>query len=151
MKKLLITMALLLCTTGCGNLSPRINPELQEEINNQGGKIEELENLQNSMKNEILKNNQRLEGELQDVQQGMINLQGIQILSGPAGLGIAACLMVIGLTIWYYREQAKKNEKIVNILTETIKGFQNPVLEEEVLKAAMFTAVEEDIYNRLYK
>lgn len=149
--KIILATGLLFMATGCGNLSPRINPELQEQIDNQNGKIEEIEHMQNSMKNEMLNNQQRLSGEFEDFQQGLINAQGINILSGPAGLAICFGGLLVVLTIWYYREQAKQNERALNIMADAIKQHEDDELESEIVKMAINSPAERVIFQKLCK
>ena len=143
---------------GCGNLSPRLN----EKINNQQGQIEEIENNQNSIKNELLnlRNEQNIsDSELKEIQQGIFNLQsnnsnsGIQIFSGPGGILIAAiaicAFFILTMTSYYYKSVADKNEKIVCMLAEKIISFDNQYLNEEILKAASYTEVEDDVFTIL--
>jgi hypothetical protein len=143
--------------SGCGNLSPRLNPK----INNQNGEIQELKNNQNGViaDLEALKNQQEIQNSnLDRIQQGLFNLQniyensGVQILSGPGGI-IAAiigmgCLTVVVL---HYRSQAKTYEKTANILAEKIVSSGNADLEEEVFKAAMNTKAEEKVLQLIKK
>ena len=159
----IITTALvaftLLLTNGCGNLSPRDNfsPQQRQEIDNQNGKIGDVENISNGLKAEILKlqqNDEIQDSTLDRVQKGLLNLQsnftnsGVAILSGSGGLlfGVfvvfASCVMVM-----YYRNTAKKSEKTSEILAEKIAEKDDKELEEEVFKAAMFSDVEADIYH----
>jgi hypothetical protein len=158
----------MLLVSGCGNLSPRISPELQEKIDNQNGKIGEIENNQNSIKNEMLNLKSQSEihdSELREVQQGWLNLQrlfssennnsGVQIFSGPGGLIVAltgiCAAGILAVTTLYYKSNAEKHEKIVNILSDEILKSQNPKIQQEVFKAAMYTSVEEDILKILTK
>lgn len=149
--RIILVACFLFMTAGCGNLSPRVDPHLQQQIDNQNGKIEEMESMQNSIKNEMLNNQQRMEGQLSDVQQGMLNVQGITILSGPAGLAISFSVILVFITIWYYRDQARQNEKAMNILAETIKNYKDPELESQAVLAVMNTEVEHKVLKKLSK
>ena len=165
-KTSILFMAILL--TGCGNLSPRINPELDQKINNQNGKIGEIENNQNSIKNDLFNLRSQSEihdSQLREVQQGYLNLQrfissentnsGIQILSGPGGIMIyfiTICIIfVLFMTLMYYKSLADKNIKISNLLTDKIIQSKDFNLHENVLKAASYTEVEKDVYKLFYK
>lgn len=149
----------LLLTSGCGNLSPRDNfsPRQQQEIDNQNGRIGDIESISNGMKAELLKlqqNDEIQNSNLEKVQKGLLNLQsnfansGVAIFSGSGGLlfGVfvifSSCVMVM-----YYRTNAKKSEKTSEILAEKIAEKQDEELEEEVFKAALYSDVEENVYH----
>ena len=154
---------MLLLTSGCGNLSPRDNfsPRQQQEIDNQNGKIGEIESISNGLKAELLKlqqNDEILNSDLDRVQKGLVNLQsnydvsGIQILSGSGGLMVAVVAIIAALIfVVNYRQKAKQSEKTSDILAEKIAERNDPQLEEEVYKAAMFTDVEASVYHAMKK
>jgi TolA-binding protein len=165
MKKLIgiIAVSSILFLTGCGNLSPRDNlsPQQQQRIDNQNGRIQEMENLANSMRLEVGKLQSQAEiqnSKLEKIQQGLANFQsnnensGVQILSGSGGLIIAVlalfCGTVVALT---YRKEAKKQEKVANILAERIVSQSDPLLEDQVFQAAMYTDVEGDVLHIMQK
>ena len=149
--------------TGCGNLSPRDNmsPQIQEHIDNQNGKIGEIENIQNGFKNEIFKLQQGAEiidSELDKVQQGMLNIQsnnensGVQIFSGPGGLALASFgIFASILASMYYRKTAKINEEAADVMAEQIAKSEDAELEEQVLLSALGTKAEEKVYNLITK
>ena len=155
MKKILILLSItifsLLFCSGCGNFSPR----LKQRINNGNGRINQLENLANSMKAEIGK--LQTQTDIQDsqigqMQQGLVNNQsnfensGVQILSGNGGLLVALFAMfAITILCLHYRNVAKLQEKTANILAERIANREDPELEDLVFQAAMHTNVEENI------
>jgi len=144
-----------LIIAGCGNLSPR----QEQKINNQDGKIGEIESLANSMKNEL--GNLKADNEIQNsrigqMQQGMANFQsnnsGIQILSGPGGLIISFIgLLSITVLALHYRRVAKVQTKTAEILTQTIACHQDQQLENSVFQAAMYTTVEENVLKLMKK
>lgn len=157
--KLVLVFAIigLMILPGCGNLSPRQD----QKINNQDGKIGEIENLANSMKNEL--GNLKTENEIQNskigqMQQGMVNMQssadnsGIQILSGSGGL-IFSIISVLATTIlaFHYRGVANTQTKTAEILAQTIAAYQDPQLEDNVFQAAMYTVAEENVLNLMKK
>lgn len=159
----ILTAFAMLLFSGCGNLSPRDNlsPRQQQQIDNQNGRIQEMENMANSMKLELGKIQSQAEiqnSRLEKIQQGLANFQtnnensGVQILSGSGGLIVAVlaifCGAVVALT---YRREAKKQEKVANILAERIINQGDPLLEEQVFQAAMHTEVEEDVLNLVTK
>ncbi len=124
-------------SSGCGNLSPRdnLNPKSNQNINNENGKIDHIETNQNAIKGSI--------------EHKTENNGGVQILQGDSGLilifGIVA---IICVTVYFY-QRSLKVEKINTILKDQING--NPELEEKVLKAAMYTNVEKEVYNLIAK
>ena len=150
-------VAALLFLPGCGNMSPR----QQQEIDNQNGKIGEIENMANSMKAEI--GNLKSQNEIQDsqigqMQQGLANWQsnyensGVQIFSGPGGLIVALVgIMAVSVLAFHYRNSSKRSEKTTEILAANIKSQNDPWLEDQVFQAAMFTDVEEDILKVMTK
>ena len=137
MKKIALCVGLFACLllAGCDNLSPRdnMNPRLQQDIQ---GKINRLENNQNSIKSEI----DRL---------ALVNKEnrnnGIQILQGEDGLFLVFGLVVVFLTIYYFYKIAEGERRTSEILAEQIVRRQDNALESEVLKAAEYTDVEEKI------
>jgi hypothetical protein len=159
MKGLFITLvaAATIFISGCGNLSPR----QQQDIDNQNGKIGEIENLANSMKAEV--GNLKTQNDIQDseigqMQQGLANWQsnyensGVQIFSGPGGIMVALIgLLVVSTIAVHYRGASKKHEKTSEILAERIINRDDPQLEDEVFQAAMFTDVEENVLKVMKK
>jgi len=151
---------ILLCTlflSGCRNFSPR----QEQEIDNRNGRIDEIENLANSIKAEIgnLKQQNEIQNsQLDRMQQGVANLQsnydnsGVQILSGPGGLvfSIIAILAVSTIAI-HYRNVSKQNEKTADMLAEKIVEMNNPWLEDQVFRAAMHTNIEENVLKVIQK
>lgn len=158
---LAIIATISLFMTGCGNLSPQANPKLDQKIDNQQGKIGEIESMQNSLKVEMGKLQSQADiqnSRLDRIQQGLLNFQhnednnGIQIFSGSGGL-IVAILGFTGLfiVIIYYRKMAVSHEKTANILAERIVHHGDPSLVDAVFQAALHTNVEEIILNLIKK
>lgn len=161
MKKiiLLIFGIILIGTSGCNNLSPR----LEEHIDNQNGKIDEIRSVQNGISTEL--GNLRAENtltnsELDALQQGWVNLNaklssnensGIQILQGDGALIMVFSLAVIFMLIWYYRDKAKKAEKVAEILAQEITNKKDPALEDKIFLAAKHTDVEANVYHLIVK
>lgn len=153
MKGLFLTLvaAATLFISGCGNLSPR----QQQEIDNQNGRIGEIENLANSIKAEVgtlHTQNDIQDSEIGQMQQGLANYQsnyensGVQIFSGPGGITVALIgLLVLSTMAVHYRGTSKKHEKTSEILADRIVSKKDPQLEDEVFQAAMFTDVEENV------
>ena len=164
MKKILLTTVfavLAIFMSGCGNLSPRFDPKIEEKIDNQNGKIHEIENIQNGIKNELgnIKQSSDIQSsKLDHVQQGLANLQssnsntGVQIFSGPGGLFVGFCgLMLVISVIYNYRKTAVENAKAAEILAERIAKFDDPELEDDVMKSAQYTDVEGKVFSLLKK
>jgi predicted PurR-regulated permease PerM len=157
MKKLILFFTLMFASTGCGNLSPK----LQAPIDNQNGQIGQIDQLQNSLKAEIMNlkaKNDIMNSQLDRIQQGLVNLQsnsvmnGVQILSGSGGLvvGLFAVLILSGF-VYFYKRESDKNAKAANLLAEKVVEQQNPDLEDEVFKAAMYTDVEATVLAAIKK
>lgn len=152
MKRIFLICCLSATLLGCGNLSPRIDPELNQRIDNQNGRIDEIESNQNSIKNEL-----QMQGNILDrVQNGLLNQQnnnsGIQILSGSGGLFIGLIgIISIFVVLIHYRQRATNAEKAADILAENIVDRDDPDLNENVFKAAMFTDAEEIVHDLVKK
>jgi len=154
---LILAASMLLVFAGCGNLSPRQQPRIDDN----NGQIQELESMANSMKAEIGKLQSQAEiqnSKLDKIQQGLLNYQntnensGVQILSGSGGIIVAIFAIVCAaVMILFYRSQAMKAEKTANLLAERIVSFRNPELEESVFQAAMYTDVEDKVLEVIKK
>lgn len=128
-----------LVSSGCGNLSPRdnLNPKSNQNINNENGKIDHIETNQNAIKGSI--------------ESKTTNNGGVQILQGDSGLIlIFGIIAIICVTVYFY-QRSLRVEKINTILSDQIKSTNDPVLEENVLKAALYTNVEKEVYQLLTK
>lgn len=162
MKYLLGTILIFgtLLLSGCGNLSPRIN----EEIDNQNGQIDEIRHNQNGIMTEIGKLRQEANiaaEKLENFQQGLINLNsklssnenyGIQILQGDGALMLIFGLGTIFLVMaFHYKDKAKKAEKTADIFAQAVIRQNNINLEENILSRAMNTEVEVETLNLLKK
>ncbi len=160
MKYLMIGFCLMLAVIqGCasGNLSPRH----EQRINNQDGKIGEIETLQNSIKAEVgtLKSQSEIrDSQIDRMQQGLANLQytnennGVQILSGSGGLVVAMVgLLCMTMLALHYRSLFLKHEKTANILAQSIVRKNDEDLEDAVFQAAMFTDAEGIVLNVIKK
>lgn len=162
MRKILKVLTILLAfgVLGCanGNFSPRNDPNIE----NQNGKIDEIRNNQNGVMAEIGKLKQSAEiqnSKLKEVQNGMVNLNtaisrnensGVQILQGDGSLMFIFSIIVIGMLL-HYRNRAVKNEKAVEIMAREIVRFNDPALNDNVLKAAMHSQSELHVYNVMLK
>ena len=157
---LAVIATILLVFSGCGNLSPR----LDQDIDNANGRIDNLETIQNGFKNEIGKmenENEIQNSKIGQMQQGIANMQssndnsGIQILSGPGGLLVSIIAMVgvvgmVGIT-FHFKSVATRKGKTADILAEKIAHKQDPVLLDQIFQAAMYTDVEEDVLKVMMK
>jgi len=145
--------------SGCANLNPRNDPN----IDNQNGKIDEIRNNQNGVMAEIgkLKQNAEIQNsQLKEVQNGILNLNtaisrnensGIQILQGDGALILVFSLAVIGMLLYWYRDRAIIGEKSSEVLAKEIARFNNPILNDNVLRSAMNINSEKHIYQLLMK
>lgn len=161
MRMILTTLAtvLLIGLSGCANLNPRNN----SPIDNRNGKIDEIRNNQNGVMAEIGKLKQSAEiqdSQLKEIQNGLVNLNasvsrnensGIQILQGDGALILVFSLAVIGMLLYWYRDRAITNEKSTQIMAREIARFNDPNLNDSILKAAMHTEAESHVYRTLLK
>jgi predicted PurR-regulated permease PerM len=155
MRILIAVSLLLIFVSGCGNFSPR--GDIKDEINNQGGQIDdlnqELKNLQNSINAEI--GNIRTNAEnIENMQNGLINQNnsGVQILQGDGALIMVFAVAVIFLVlVFYYRDKQKKSEKATEVLAEEITKLNNLDLEDHIFMVAMARGVEEPVLRAMTK
>jgi len=155
----LITM---LFTTGCANISP-LSPKNNSPINNQNGEIDEISNNQNGVMAEIGKLKQAVElqnSQLKEVQNGLLNLNmsisrnensGVQILQGDGSLILIFSLGVIGMILYWYRDRAIKSEKSAKIIACEVAKFNNPELNDNILRSAIHKNSESHVYQLLTK
>ena len=157
--KLLAVMATVLLLAGCkNNLSP-ISPQLRNQIDNQDGKIDDIQNNQNGLLFELgkIKSEQKIMAEtIGNLQQGIINKSnenfGIQILQGDGGLIVFFSLgVIVLLLIYHYKTKSDKSEKMADILAQQVASYDDINLDNERFMAAMNTEVEEDIYHLMVK
>tara|TARA_Y100000034_G_scaffold136518_1_gene213543 strand:+ start:5147 stop:5659 length:513 start_codon:yes stop_codon:yes gene_type:complete len=153
---------LCLAFTGC-NLSP-LSPDLDNQIQNQDGKIEELKNNQNGIIAEVGKLRQEssiIARDLENVQQGLLNINahlssnensGVQILQGDGAL-----MMIFGLgtifiiSTFYYRSRGQKAEQTASMLAQAIARYDDVNLNNEVFATVMNTDVEKEVYQLITK
>jgi predicted PurR-regulated permease PerM len=162
MQKIILSLIFgisLVAVSGCNNLSPR----LEEQIDNQNGKIDEIRSVQNGISTELgnlRAENTITDSELEALQQGWVNLNarlssndnsGIQILQGDGALIMVFSLSIAGMLLWHYRDKAKKSEKVSEILAQEIVGKKDPALEDKVFLAASHTNVESNVYHLMVK
>ena len=152
-------MFLICLVLGCANFDPRNN----ERIENQNGKIDEIRNNQNGVMAEIGKLKQSADiqnSQLKEVQNGLFNMNtaisknensGIQILQGDGSLMLIFSLSVISMILYYYRDRAVKSEKANEIISKEIARFNHPQLNDNILKAAMYTNCEKKVFTLLKK
>lgn len=161
MKSLLevLLLSFFVVLSGCGRISP-LSPELDQKIDNQDGKIEDIKNNQNGLMLELgqIRNENDLQArDIRDAQQGLINLKGnensgIQILQGDGALILVFALGTIGMMlIFYYRTKYIKSEKTSEILAQQIALYDDTDLDDKVFMAALNTDVESDVYHCMVK
>lgn len=160
MEKTLDCLIIVACLTlsGCANFNPRN----QQKIDNQQGKIEDIRSNQNGVMAEIGKLRQEVEiqnSKLKEIQNGLLNINaavsrnentGVQILQGDGALIFVFAIAVIGMVL-YYRHRAIKGEKNCEIMAREIARFNNPVLNENILKSAARNKAAPEVYNLLKK
>jgi predicted PurR-regulated permease PerM len=147
-------LTLVLVPLGCGNKLSPLSPELKQQVDTQGGKIEELKNNQNGLNLEFgkLRSQQQVQAEkLDNLQSGFVNLKGnsgIQIFSGDGAIMALFGLCVVAMVlVYHFRSKAVKNEKAANILAQQIASHGDVNLENQVFMAALNTGVEEEVFN----
>ena len=146
---------LMLCLTGC-KISP-VSPELDQKIDNQNGRIEDINSNQNGLMMEFLKLRNQTEINARDIgnlQQGIINQSnqnsGVQVLQGDGPLIMIFAFGTIGmLLIYHYRTRAIKNEKIVEIMSDQIALYDDVHLDNDIFMSAMNTDVEKEVYDSM--
>lgn len=122
MKKGIISIAIISAfLIGCGNLSPRenVNPKLQQDIQNQQGRIDRIENNQNSIRADI---------ERISLINKQDNSQGIQILQGEGGLVLVFGLLTIFAILFYFYKTAESERKKSEILASQIVEYNDEEL-----------------------
>ena len=154
-----ILMGLCLFGTGCANLNPR----LDNKIDNQNGKIDEIKNNQNGVMLDMLKLKQSAEiqnSQLKEVQNGMLNLNaavsrnensGVQVLQGDGALILVFGLGVVGMLLYYFHGRAVQAEKTADIMAAEVARTGDPILHDNVLRAAMNTDAEASVFHLLTK
>ena len=160
MKGIFLILAFgMLALSGCVDLSPRNN----SPIDNKDGHIDEIRNNQNGVMAEIGKLKQTAEiqnSKLKEVQNGMVNLNaalsrnennGVQILQGDGALILVFSLSVIGMLLYWFHDRAVTSEKSSDIMAKEVIRFNNPILNDNILRAAMHTTAESKIYATLVK
>lgn len=145
-----IFASLLLLTAGCGKISP-ISPELKQDIENQGGQIDDLRNNQNGLMIELGKVRQQNEitaEKIDNFQQGAINIRntgdGLLVL-------IFAVAVVAMILVYHYRTESMKHAKTADILAQQVALHDDNELNEKVYMAALNTEVETQVYKVMQK
>ncbi len=142
--------------SGCANFNPKNNSPIQNN-----GRIDEIRNNQNGVMAEIGKLRQSAEisdSKLKEVQNGLLNLNaavsrnensGIQILQGDGALMLVFSLSVMGMFLYWYRDRAITSEKSAMIMAREVSRFNDPVLNDNILYAAMNTNCEKHVFKML--
>lgn len=161
MKNIFLTVLLATLATfmGCANVNPRNN----SPIKNSNGQIEDIRNNQNGIMAEVGKLRQEnglMNSKLEDVQQGLMNLNasiskndnsGVQILQGDGALIMVFSLAVIGMLLFWYRDRAIKSEKAAEVMALEITKINDPMLNDSILRTAMNKKCERHVYKILNK
>lgn len=157
--KFLMIAMLTLFSSGCANFNPRNQPKIE----NQNGKIEDIRNNQNGVMAEIGKLRQEMSvqnSKLKEIQNGLVNINaavsrnentGVQIIQGDGALIFVFSLIVIAMLMFWYRDRAVKSEKTSEIMAKEIAKFNDPALNESVLKAAIDAKRGLHVYNLIKK
>lgn len=136
---------LILAISGCGNLSPR--NDLKNQLDNQGSKINGLENNQNSIKSEVgrLSNDMGVQNsKIKDLQEGWLNFKstlsenensGVQILQGDGSLFLVFSTITI-IALLYFAFRANKYQRTAQFLSRQLKDHNDPVLNQKVIQSA---------------
>lgn len=157
MKRLLCLLAVVSTLTfvGCRDSMSPFSPRTQQSIENQNGRIDELETIQDSINTEleIVRNDATVNAEkLDNMQSGQFNdaNSGIQIFQGD---GFLITVVVLGglamILIYHFKFKADQKEKAAEILAQEIGRRGDSELENQVFLAAMNTDVEADIYKMI--
>lgn len=139
-----IIAALLLGLSGCARISPRdnFNPKLDQQINNQNGRIDSIENNQNAIRAEIDR-------------MALINKEnhnsGVQILQGDGAYIAVFGLVTIGIVCYYFYRVAENYRKTAEILATEIRNSDDDDLKLRCFKAAQHTEVEGRVYALVQK
>jgi len=160
MKKIFLMFILVSAfLSGCANFNPRN----QNKINNQNGQIEDIRSNQNGVMAEIGKIRQDIStqnSKLKEIQSGLVNLNaaisrnensGVQIIQGDGALIFIFSLIVIGMLMFWYRDRAVKSEKTSEILAQEVAKFNDPHLNEAILKSAVNQKTAKQIYQLIKK
>lgn len=154
---LLLVVFTLAFASGCA----KINPQMDQKIDNQGGKIDEIKSNQNGVLLELGKLKQSAEianSQLKEVQSGLLNLNaaisrnensGVQILQGDGPLILIFGLGVIAMLLYHYRTKANKMEQAAQILAQEVMSLNDPNVNQNIIRAASFTESESEIYKLL--
>lgn len=151
--------ALAIAVSGCANFSPRNQPRIE----NQEGKIEDIRNNQNGVMAEIGKLRQEVaiqNSKLKEIQNGLLNINaavsrnentGVQIIQGDGALIFVFAIIVIAMILFWYRHRAVKSEKTCEVMAREIAKFNDPALNENVLRGAAQNNNATEVYTLLKK
>ena len=97
---------------------------------------------------------------LKEIQSGLVNLNaaisrnensGVQIIQGDGALIFIFSLVVLGMLMFWYRDRAVKSEKASEIMAKEIAKFNDPELNESILKEAINSNSARRIYELIKK
>jgi hypothetical protein len=153
--RFLITLIALTIISGCNNLSPR--NDVKQELQNQQGKINGLENNQNAIKSEIgrLSNDLGVQNsKLKDLQEGWLNFKstlsenensGVQILQGDGSLFLVFSTITI-VALLYFAFKANKYQQTAHFLSKQISEYNDASLNQKIINNAD-PKIAKTIYN----
>lgn len=160
MKKILFLTILTISaiSVGCSNFNPRSQPRIDNS-----GKIDDIKTNQNGVMAEIGKMRQDIaysNSKLKEIQTGLLNINaavsrnentGIQLIQGDGALIFVFAIIVIGMFMYYYRDRAIKSEKTTDMMAREIARYNDPLLNDSVLKSAIETGQAREVYALIKK
>jgi hypothetical protein len=152
-KRILFSVIAMLCLfgMGCANLNPR----LDNKIDNQNGKIDEIKNNQNGVMLDLLKLKQSAEIQNSQVTAAIAsnNNKGVQILQGSDPFVTIFGLATIGMVclLFYFWQKSDTAEKTSEIMAMEVAKINNRELHDNILRKAMGYHIEEHVYRLLAK
>lgn len=158
MRRNLAILSIILAATftGCARFNPRLDAPVENN-----GKIDDLRNNQNGIMAEIGKLQQNAEIQesvLKEVQNGILNLNtaisrnensGIQILQGDGSLILIFSIVICGMILYFYRDKAIRNEKLASLMAKEIAQFNDPKLNDNILRSATNKNCQKQIFKML--
>jgi hypothetical protein len=97
---------------------------------------------------------------LKEIQTGLLNINaavsrnentGIQLIQGDGALIFVFAIIVIGMFMYYYRDRAIKSEKTTDMMAREIARYNDPLLNDSVLKSAIETGQAREVYALIKK
>ena len=156
---LLAILSISVISVGCANFNPRNQPR----IDRNSGRVEDMQSNQNGVMAELGRIRQEMSNtnsKLKEIQTGMVNLNtavsrndntGIQIIQGDGALIFIFSIIVLGMFLYWYRDRAIKSEKTTEMMAKEIARYNDPVLNEQVLRAAVDNDRGREVYTLIKK